>query len=298
LNGFLDARVAGAGAQQYLFPPEEDIPLLYATTSGASYERGEFQPVRDVEWPYGYRVFKVRLFAGDTVVEQLFFTPYDLALYPSPPEAADARLRLDYGDNFGADIAPTTEDGQPLPVSYNAFDGEVIVHITHPWVIVPVSGGYSIRRIPEGAGVGPTTDASGRLVVMVDPARDGAGCPAGPNPADAETLAESIRSDPGLEATAPLAVDAGGAEGLMMDVEIAAGTKAACGGFYGDTGYRSDGFPARPIGLGTGDRMRLYLFDAPEELDVRILAIMIKAPKSGFERAVEGAPPPVEFHAQ
>ncbi len=74
LNGFLEARVAGEGAQQYLNVPEEDIPLLYATTSGAPYERAEFEPVRGIEWPYGVRAFKVRLFAGDTVVEQLFFT--------------------------------------------------------------------------------------------------------------------------------------------------------------------------------------------------------------------------------
>src|SRR5262245_46037405 len=32
LRDFLAARVAGEGAQQYLDIPEEDIPLLYATT--------------------------------------------------------------------------------------------------------------------------------------------------------------------------------------------------------------------------------------------------------------------------
>ena len=73
LRGFLAARVAGEGAQQYLNVPEEDIPLLYATTSGAPYERAEFDRVRGIEWPYGLTAFGVRLFAGDTVVEQLFF---------------------------------------------------------------------------------------------------------------------------------------------------------------------------------------------------------------------------------
>jgi hypothetical protein len=46
LNGFLEARIAGDGALQFVAQEEEDIPLLYATSSGASYERGEFQPHR------------------------------------------------------------------------------------------------------------------------------------------------------------------------------------------------------------------------------------------------------------
>ena len=85
LNAFLQARVAGEGAEKYLLPVSGDStslpPLLYATTSGAPYERAEFEPVPGIEWPYGWTAFKVRLFAGDTVVEQLFFRP------PTIPEA-------------------------------------------------------------------------------------------------------------------------------------------------------------------------------------------------------------------
>ena len=43
--------------------------------------------------------------------------------------------------------------------------------------------------------------------------------------------------------------------------------------------------------------MRLYLFDAPEESSIRLLAIAISVPESRFERAVEWAAPIVEFHA-
>lgn len=221
LNAFLEARVAGEGAEQYLnslYPeiPPEDIPLLYATTSGAPYERAEFEPVPGYEWPYGFRAFKVRLFAGDTVVEQLFFMPYDDPEY-SP---ADGRLGLEYQPHgFATDIAPTIEDGQPVALPYDDFGGEVTLHATHPWVFFDSDSGYRGvfgRLIPEGPGVQPTTDGGQRgdwdeLVVMADPAAvevEG-GCQIGPSPADAEALAASIRSYP-LEATVPVTVSAGG----------------------------------------------------------------------------------------
>ena len=49
-----------------------DVPLLYATTSGAPYERYEIERVDGPWWPYGRMTFSARLFAdGDaTVVEQ------------------------------------------------------------------------------------------------------------------------------------------------------------------------------------------------------------------------------------
>ena len=107
----------------------------------------------------------------------------------------------------------------------------------------------------------------------------------------------------------------GGAEALMMDVVIAAGTTisvlATEGGdpcfsglLYpvldqdvGSTIYFDNGVVT---GQATGDRMRLYLFDMPEGSSMRILAIAIVAPESRFERAVKAAAPVVdsiEFHA-
>ena len=321
LNGFLEARVAGEGAQQYLIGtaevnvPEEDIPLLYATSSGAPYERAEFEPVPGIEWPYGFIAFKVRLFAGDTVVEQLFFMPHDDPVnFP-----ADGRLGLEYQpDGFGTDIAPTTEDGRPVAMPYNFFDGEVTLHAAHPWVFYDYSDyGGSIfgRLIPEGAA--PTTDGGERhewdeLVLMADPAPVGTDCQTGPGPADAEALAESILSDPGVEATAPVAVSVGGAEGLMMDVKIDAGATVC---FAADDEFNHLASVLHPVwdmeservvddgvlaGHASGEWMRLYLFDVPEGSSMRILAIAIVAPESRFERAVEAAAPvvdSVEFHA-
>jgi hypothetical protein len=304
LNGFLEARVAGNGAEQYLNAPEQEIPLLYATTSGAPYERAEFEQVRGIEWPYGFTAFKVRLFAGGTVVEQLFFTP------PGGSRGLEYQW-----DGFGTDIAPTTEDGQPVAMPYNAFGGEATLQVAHPWVFYDYGQfGAMIfgRLIPEGPGVLPTTDGGQRgdwdeLFVIADPALLGADCQAGPDPADAAALAESIRSDPDLGATAPVAVSVGGTDALMMDVKIAAEATicvpATSGGDTLQNAVLEPLFTYEPgasftfvderatKGPASGEWMRLYLLDVPQGLSMRILAIAIVAPESRFERAVEAAAP-------
>ncbi len=313
LNGFLEARVAGEGAQQYLLVPEKEVPLLYATTSGAPYERAEFERVLGIEWPRGEMAFKVRLSAGETVVEQLLFM------------GTDGPLGLKY-DQYGyaTHITPTTEDGQPLATPSNLFDGEMTVHWAHPWVFYDysITGGLTLGRlIPEGPGVRPTTDGGerndwDRLVLMADPV--GTDCQAGPGTADAAALAESIRSDPNLEATAPVAVTVGGVEALMMDVVIAAGASVCAnvneGGDPLDPGVLSPVFDWGSVvfdwgsvgssvtnlgnglatGQATGDLMRLYLLDVPEASSMRILVIAIVAPESSFARAVEAATPIID----
>ena len=115
------------------------------------------------------------------------------------------------------------------------------------------------------------------------------GCQTGPGPGDAEALAESIRSDPDLVATAPVAVTAGGDKGLMMDVKIPAGAtcatqRARTSGVLNPLVDQNAGIGlgrhGRATGHATGERMRLYLFDAPEGSSMRILAIAIIAPES------------------
>jgi len=146
VSNFLDARVAGEGAEEYLNAPTDDLPLLYAASTGASYERTEFEPVLGYEWPYSLTAFKVRLFAGDTVVEQLVFKSLE-----------DDRLALEYvSDGFGTDIAPTTEDGRPIAVPYEAFDGQATLNVAHPWVYRYAR--TTIQLIPDDPGLQPTTD--------------------------------------------------------------------------------------------------------------------------------------------
>lgn len=310
LNGFLEARVAGEGAQQYVSVPQE-VPLLYATTSGARYERGEFEQVLGIDWPYGLTAFKVRLFAGNTVVAQLFFAG------PDGPLLSYER------DGFGTDIAPTTENGQPVAVSYGFFVDEVTLRAAHPWIFsAPTTYPNPFcRLIPEGPGVLPTTDGGqrrdgwDRLLLIADPALGGAGCQQGPSSVDAAALAEAIRSDPDLGATAPVAVSVGGAAALMMDVRIAAGTTisvpaddlgnlcrtAILSPVLEQEAVRSSISYANGVATGkaTGDWMRLYLIDAPAGSSMRTLAIVIVAPEARFQRAVEAATPvleSLEFH--
>lgn len=306
LSGFIAARIAGESAQQYLDVPEADVPLLYTTSSGAGYERAEFDQVSGIEWPYELTAIKIRLFSGETVVEQLFFA------------SAQSGGGLGYeSDGYGTGIAPTTEDGQPVAVPVNFYDGEVVLQAPHPWVFWEYPFGPLGRLVPEGDGVGPTTDGGQRIgwntfMGMADPGVDGAGCQSS-SPATAEALAESIRAYPGLEATDPVALTIGGTEALMMDLTIAAGERmtvavdeqgnlcerGVLNPLFDQSEVRAVFDPARPTvvidglveGRATGERMRLYLFDMPEGASMWTLAFAIVAPASSFERAVTTAAP-------
>ena len=110
LEDFLRARIDGEGAEGFvevfdLFGGSEDVPLLYATTTGAPYERFEIELVDGPHWPYGEMEYAVRLFAdgGETVVEQQI----DVVFFESG--------RPTYRHNVAS--TTTTENGQPLPES-------------------------------------------------------------------------------------------------------------------------------------------------------------------------------------
>ena len=317
LNGFVQARIIGGGAQQYLSVPEERVPLIYATTKGAAYERGEFEQLSDIKWPRGSKAFKVRLLAGDSVVEQLFFVRPELR-----------PIGLGYlRDAFGSDIASTTEDGQPVAEAWNAFDGEVTLQVAHPWAgwrwendpYPYLEEQVGIRLLPVGS-VAPAVDPyfggsgdSPSINVKADPVLGGANCQTGPGYADAAELASLIGHYPGVEATAPVAVSAGTTKGVMFDVVIAAGTpitvpvdmeERVCDaqilGLLIDRNASSFLHDGVLTSAGSGERMRLYLFDVPEGLSMRTLAFAITASESDFERAVEAAVPVVnsiEFKA-
>ncbi|HEX6868272.1 MAG TPA: hypothetical protein VF119_05675, partial [Candidatus Limnocylindrales bacterium] len=128
----------------------------------------------------------------------------------------------------------------------------------------------------------------------------------GPRPVDAIELARRIRSDPSLEATAPVDVTIGGATGLSMDVTLAPEASV-----YRDEDGRTpvlhsaDAHPyPTPRGWGAlidpDTRMRIYVVDLPEGSADRMMAIAIGAPKSSFENVVEAAAPVLDsitFHA-
>ena len=297
LQAFLGARVDGEGAEKYLNRTgveewgDEEVPILYATTGGSPYERSEIERVQGPVWPTGWIELKVRLFAEDgTVVEQSFVVV----------RQENGRLGLVYGSQTGDPSIPTTENGQAVPVPYSILDGEVTFAAAPPWGVEREDPTFTTLTV--GGTCRGTGWCADNFAVVADPLMVEIGCEAGPAPADADALARSIRSNPDLEATAPVAASVGGIDALRMDVVAAPGASVC-------------DRPLVVLKFGTGfgfdllrtDRMRLYLLDLPGG-SARILAIAmiardpygeVEVPEPDFEHVVEVATPIVdsfEFH--
>jgi hypothetical protein len=265
LERFLVARVAGRGAERMVDVYADDwvvreVPLLYATTSGIPYERFEFERVDGPAWPYGgYITFSVRLFAADgaTVVEQEIHSHWD----------GGRSVGIEGGLALGG---PTTENGQPVPMLFKQFNGEIT--FTSP-------------------SLNAWSFADDGLMDYTDPAVFWPDCARGPVPADAAAFAQAVVADPNFDATEPVAARVGGLEAVSMDVALAPGGRVCLA-------YRSDA--RRWIhALEPGKRMRLFLVDLPEDMSMRTLAITIMAPDERFEELTEEATPiidSIEFH--
>lgn len=280
LEAFLEARVAGTGAEASVDAidrpsPQSGVPLLYATTTGARYERFEFEMVDGPVWPDALLRYRVRLFADGraTVVEQLFLMERD----------AGGRLRLQYEYN-PRDLAPTTENGDAVPVEYGFATGEVGFEAAWPWYLSPDD--------PQGPGLitlwtkhDDPARHDGRLAVVADPRPIGSGCAEGPAPADLEALVASIRSDPDLDSTDPVAATLGGLPALQLDVEQVKGSRTC------EMSARSVVVTAATVD--EFSRMRLWLVDLPGP-SPRIVAIALTASKEDFERVLEAEAPLLE----
>ena len=291
LEAFLQARVEGEGAERLAdfsdrFADvwvDQGVPLLYATSTGAPYERSELELVDGPLWPSGSMRFVVRLFAenGQTVVEQFF----SLERGDTGRLRYDrGRLRLVYDSEGAAGPGPgTTENGKAIPLEYRFLDGTVTYRATHP--LKPHDMGDRLAI----AGLLPDDDAPRQvLVLLADPRPIGPDCEAGPAPADAEALARSIASDPYFDATAPVAVTIGGISALQIDVVRASGPNGCASLLLQHVPW---------VGH---TRARLYLLDLPGG-SARVLAIATITDDDSFETVLEFAAPVVdsiEFHAR
>jgi hypothetical protein len=295
LQAFLGARVDGSGAERYLHRhpggwDDQEVPIVYATTGGSPYERYEIERVQGPTWPTGWVEFRVRLFAEDgTEVEQSFIAV----------RQEDGRLGLMHAST--TEDLPTTEDGQPIPVPYRFLDGEVTFAVAtpDPWD-EPWDGGagdlstFMLFNLDRSA-----------MMIMADPLPVDPDCKPGPAPADAEALVRSIRSNPDIDSTVPVAVRLGGVDALRMDVAF--GRRAGCGELgLGPAVLEGTSFFAAGSLAGV---MRLYLLDLPEGMSARILGIAIAAPEVPctpdmtpcFQRVIEAAAPVLdsfEFHTR
>ena len=276
-----------------------EIPLLYATSTGAPYERSEFELVDGPVWPHAGMQFEVRLFTenDETVVEQLFSLDRE--------ENGRPRLVYDFGRAPAGSGPGTTENGKAVPVRFGFLDGEVTYDARLP-------GGAALGHdLVSGSGRGPPSSARHDrriLVILADPQPiEHPGCVEAPAPASAEALARSIRSNPDLEADAPVAVTIGGPprpadrRGAGTERELNAAwrdgrflpgrpplLKHAPFGYRGRSGAY---LPARSAGgFGPGFGARAIFSDSTDNF----------SDEDSFERPLELAAPildSIEFHA-
>ena len=277
LEAFIAARVERDGAADYVDVPLDDsptgeVPLMYATSSGAPYERGDFERVGVPAWPDGTMQFRVRMFAegGVTVVEQSFRMHRD----------DTGGLRLEY--RFSPESAPTTENGQVVPVEYTFAIAEMTFQAAYPWDYHP----STVTGLPADTTLYLDDNQGAGFALVADPRPVETACQQGAAPADAAALARSIQSDPDLEATAPVDVSVGGVHALRLDV-VAAPDGSVCGPLGGVPLVMAE------RGLASDERMRLYLLDLPGG-SARTLAIAIITSGTRFERGVEAAAPLVD----
>ena len=285
LEEFLAARIAGTGAEgRVQVDSDIDVPLLYATTSGAPYERYEIERVSGPQWPYGRMTFAARLFAaGDaTVVEQEIswrrMAGCGWTTFPRPRTASRS----------SCPSPPRTVRSPPRRRAHGLAIGP-----GRPLTDSPRTCGS------DSCGEVPNIDGK-EQIGFVDPVAYDAWCaenggsPLLSAPADAAGIAQQVIADPDFETTAPVAARIGGLEAVSIDVALAPGGEA-CG-----VGMIEISRWIHTIGWDPGLRLRLYLVDLPDGMSVETLAISVVAPEGRFEEFIEETAPiieSIEFHA-
>ena len=281
LEEFLAARIAGEGAEGHVQVDNDvEVPLLYATTSGAPYERYEIERVDGPRWPAGWMTFSVRLLAdGDaTVVEQ----------------------EIRWVDGLRLDLNSTTENGQPVVLSFTSSDGEVTVSAPSTWKMWWPEAAHVADVGVWFGGLWRSEDSfgSGERIEFVDPVAYDLWCAANGGspllsaPADAAAIAEKVIADPNFETTTPVAARVGGLEAVSIDVALAPSGRACGVGMIDISRWIHALWEP-------GWRLRLYLVDLPEGMSVETLAITVVAPQERFDDVIAETAPiieSIEFH--
>jgi hypothetical protein len=179
---------------------------------------------------------------------------------------------------------PSTEAGADGPETYSILHGEVTFRAAEPWND-HVEAYIDPRVFFLQTGRGGEAD----MTILVNPLPPKTPCEGYRVLPSAEELVQAVRSNPDLEATAPVTERVGRIDALRMDVV------AAPGGSIGPCGVGAVdvvNVPGRPwASVGPGDLGRLYVLDLPGG-SARTLAIWIKAPDAAsFQQALDAAAP-------
>jgi hypothetical protein len=190
----------------------------------------------------------------------------------------------------------STEAGADGPGTFAILHGEVTFRAAEPWNDHAES--YIDPRLFFLTEPGGEREGAG-ISILVNPLPPETPCDSLRVPASAEELVQAIRSNPDLEATAPVTGRVGGMDALRMDVVAATG---ASPGPCSEGGWVPVvSVPGRGAwgGLRPGALGRLYVLDLPGG-SARALAIWITAREAAlFGRALETAAPVLEsfeFH--
>ena len=197
---------------------------------------------------------------------------------------------------------PTTENGQPIVLSFASSDGEVTASAPSTWeLLARVAADGLAADVWFGLlSRGPGNIDSEEHIGFVDPVAydswcaENGGSPLLTAPADAAAIAQQVIADPDFETTEPVTTTIGGLEAVSIDVALAPGGEACGVGMIDISRW------IHTLGWDPGLRLRLYLVDLPDGMSVETLAISIVAPEERFEEFIEETAPiieSIEFHA-
>jgi hypothetical protein len=289
IEPYLEARLAGKRADGY---GPARIPLLYASSDGARYERFDYEVVAGPDWPFGIVHLKVRLFAGETVVEQPFKIELDSSsvVTPAPP------FRLTMLDYDSGDRA-TTENGVLVPDPHDIFGSRVNFSADPTtW-----NDTYFGPHGPDTLTLVLNQEDTHVLAVLGDPLTPTGTCDVGNRPASADVLISNLRSIPNLSVSPPRPTRVGSMDAVQLDVTAGdQGEGCVVAPDASEQPFIGPGVLApRPDhnhpeqrlwwGVGRNYRARLYVFDVADT--TRTLTILVMAPKADFEAVLAAAQP-------
>jgi hypothetical protein len=230
-----------------------------------------------------------------------FFQEADFSNYTLVLDVAADRLYDSLGVVWNRGAPPenwageSTEAGVDGPGTFAILHGEVTFRAAEPWN--DHAEAYIDPRL--FFMIGPGDEGAPGMTILVNPLPPEIPCDSLRVPPSSEELVRAIRSNPDLEATAPVTESVGGVDALRMDVVAASGASI---GPCSASGVDVVSVPGRPWGsVEPGNLGRIYVLDLPGG-SARTLAIWITARDAAvFEQAVETAVPVLdsfEFHTE